>query len=152
MLGKQWLNRYASVGMRGSPIERSQSRQRKLDGTVTWRFDYVMESSPLMLQGALFLLGCALSVYLWEINKTIASVVLCITSLGATFYGFIVIAGAVFVNCPYQTPQAQVLRYIIRHIPPLLPRILKSAASPIANNSKSISVLARYWHELKRYR
>jgi hypothetical protein len=39
MLGKQWLNRYASSDMRGSGIERSQNRQRKLDGIVSWRFD-----------------------------------------------------------------------------------------------------------------
>ena len=34
MLGKQWLNRYASVDMRGSAIERCQNRQRKL--ILTW--------------------------------------------------------------------------------------------------------------------
>ena len=64
MLGKQWLNRYASTDMRGTAIERSQNRQRKLDGIVTWYFDHVMESLPLMLQIALLLLGCALSRYL----------------------------------------------------------------------------------------
>ncbi|KAF9647585.1 hypothetical protein BDM02DRAFT_2634490 [Thelephora ganbajun] len=39
MLGKQWLNRYASIDMRGSAIERSQNRQRKFDGIVNWYFD-----------------------------------------------------------------------------------------------------------------
>jgi len=51
MLGKQRLNR--SVDMRGSTIERSQDRQRKLDGVIVWYFDHVMESLPLMLQAAL---------------------------------------------------------------------------------------------------
>jgi len=72
MLGKQWLNRYASVDMRGSAIERSQDRQRKLDGIVAWHFEHVLESLPLMLQVALLLLGCALFRYLWEINTVIA--------------------------------------------------------------------------------
>ena len=76
MLGKQWLNRYESVDMRGSAIKRSQNRQRKLDGINDWYFDRVMESLPLMLQAALLLLGCALSRYLWEINTTVALVVL----------------------------------------------------------------------------
>jgi len=61
MLGKQWLNRYASVDIRGSAIERGQNRQRKLDGIVTWYFDHVMQLLPLMLQATLLLLGCALS-------------------------------------------------------------------------------------------
>ena len=72
MLGKQWLNRYASVDMRGSTIERSRNRQRKLDGIVSWYFDHVMDSLPLMLQATLSLLGCA-SRYLREINRTVAS-------------------------------------------------------------------------------
>ena len=117
MLGKQWLNRYASVDMRGSAIERSQNRQRKLDGVVTWYFDHVMELLPLILQVALLLLGCALSQYLWGINTTIASVVLGVTVFGVIFYVFIVVAGAVFVSCPYQTPVAQILRYLWSKVP-----------------------------------
>ena len=112
MLGKQWLNRYASVDMRGSVIERSQNRQRKLDGIDSWYFDYVMESLPLMLQAALLLFGCALSRYLWEINTTVALVVVGLTSFGVLFYLFIVVAGATFVSCPYQTPGAHTLRHI----------------------------------------
>ena len=114
MLGKQWLNRYASTNMRGTTVERSQNRQRKLDGVVAWYFDHVMESLPLMLQAALLLLGCALSRYLWGINITVASVVLGVTSLGIIFYIFVVVAGTVSESCPYQTPVARILRYIIR--------------------------------------
>ena len=117
MLGKQWLNRYASIGVRGSVVERSQNRQRKLNGIVTWYFDYVMESLPLMLQAALLLLGCALSKYLWNIKVVIAAVVLGVTAFGATFYVFIVVAGAIFESCPYQTPGAQFLRFLWKRVP-----------------------------------
>jgi hypothetical protein len=120
MLGKQWLNRYASIDMRGSAIERSQNRQRKLDGLVAWYFDHVLESLPLMLQVALLLLGCALSKYLWEVNTTVASVVLAVTSFGVLFYLFIVVAGTTSDSCPYQTPATNVIRSIIRHAADLL--------------------------------
>ena len=120
MLGKQWVNRYASVDVRGSAIERGQNRQRKLDGVFSWYFDHVMESPPLMLQAALLLLGCALSRYLWEINTTVASVILGFTSAGVLFFLFIVIEGACSVSCPYQTPGAQLLR----QVPGLLPQVL----------------------------
>jgi hypothetical protein len=90
MLGKQWLNRYESTDTRGSAIERSHDRQRKLGGIVE---RYVMESLPLMMQVALLFLGLSLSRYLWEINITIASVVLGATMFGVLFYLFIVIAG-----------------------------------------------------------
>ena len=109
MLGKQWLNRYASIDVRGTAIERSQNRQQKLNGIIAWYFSHTMELLPLMLQVALLLLGCALSRYLWEIDKTVASVVLGTTSFGVVFYIFITVAGAAFVNCPYQTPGSRIL-------------------------------------------
>jgi hypothetical protein len=71
-----------------------------------------MESLPLMLQAALLLLGCALSRYLWEISITVALVVLGVTSFGVLLYVFIVIAGTVSDNCPYQTPGSRILRYL----------------------------------------
>ena len=114
VLGKQWLNRYELKGLRGSDIERDQDRQRKLDGVEAWYFEAVMQSLPLMLQAALLLLGCALSLYLWSIDTTIASVVLGITSFGLIFYLFIIIAGVATESCPYQTPASQFICYLGR--------------------------------------
>ena len=113
MLGKQWLNRYDSTEMRGTAIDRSQNRQRKLDGVVTWYFEYVMELLPLMLQAALLLLGCALSRYLWETNIVIASVVIGVTSFGVIFYLFVIVAGTASESFPYQTPGAHALRHLL---------------------------------------
>ena len=143
MLGKQWLNRYASIDMRGSAIERSQNRQRKLDGVVVWYFDYVMESLPLMLQFALLLLGGALSRYLWEINTTVALVILGVTSFGVAFYIFAIVAGAASVSCPYQTPGARILRYI----PTLVLSMLRSASA----KSQFIFLFTMWWDDLKEF-
>jgi hypothetical protein len=137
MLGKQWLNKYTSIDMRGSAIERSQNQRQKLDGFTTWYFDYVMESLPLMLQFALLLLSCALSLYLWGIDRTAASVVLGFTSFGVVFYTFIVVAGAASMSCPYQTPSAHILRHIWS--------VLHSASSSasITTNPWSIHIFGR---------
>ena len=140
MLGKQWLNRYDSTDTRGSAIERSQSRQRKLDGIVAWYFDHVMESLPLILQGALLLLDCALSRYLWEIDTTIALVVLGVASSGAIFYLSIVFAGTVSENCPYQTPGSHIFRYIFGHARhSLLPALLSAPSAIAASVSAKLS-------------
>ena len=138
MLGKQWLNRYASTDLRGTAIERSQDRQRKLDGIITWYFDHVLESLPLMLQAALLLLGCALSRYLWQINVTVASVVLGVTSSGLAFYVFIFVAGVAFESCPYQTPGSHALR----HIWPEARRVLHSAFIEASRKSKALNTIA----------
>ena len=142
MLGKQWLNRYASTDMRGTAIERSQNRQRKLDGIVTWYFDYVMESLPLMLQVALLLLGCALARYLWGVNITVASVVIAVTSFGIILYIFIITAGAASETCPYQTPGSRAIRFIGRKAWSTLDSATSTVASTLGDASRESATIA----------
>jgi hypothetical protein len=125
-------------------MERCQDRQRKLNDIVTWYFDYVMESLPLLLQVALLLFGCALSRYLWEIDVTVAWVVVGATALGVTFYAFIIIAGAASASCPYQTPGARILRHIHCHILPPILSLIRSAPRALINNSEC---LALFWSD-----
>ena len=151
MLGKQWLNQYISTDMRGSAIERSQNRQRKLDGIVTWYFHHVMESLHLMLQFALLLLGCALSRYLGEIDTTVASVVIGVTVFGLASYVFFVVAGMVSTSCPYQTPGA----YFLRHLLPLAlrtPSLALSVLRSAYSHSRFINLLRLWWHGVKTSR
>jgi len=148
MLGKQWLNRYASTDMRGTAIERSQNRQRKLDGVITWYFDHVMESLPLMLQIALLLLGLALSRYLWEVNIIVACVVLGVTSFGVIFYIFIVIAGTAYESCPYQTPMARILRYTFYCIYLYTPRPVHIIISHLIQVSWCCQLPSGWWSSL----
>ena len=114
MLGKQWLNRYISVDVRGSAIERSQHRQLKHNGIVTWYFEYVMAALPVLLQFSLLLLGCALSQYLWTMDTTIMAVILGSTSFGVLAYGLIIVVGTFNESCPYQTPASHLTRYLWR--------------------------------------
>ena len=124
-------------------IDRSQNRQRKLDGIITWYFDYVMESLPLMLQVALLLLGCALSRYLWGFNTIVASVAIAATSSGIILYIFILLAGAASESCPYQTPGSHALRYL----GPKVLRVLRSTASTVLS---SPSVVASVFRDISR--
>ncbi|KAJ7267917.1 hypothetical protein C8J57DRAFT_1614158 [Mycena rebaudengoi] len=64
VLGKQWLMHYDAAGSRGTLAERGLERQRKYDGLHKWKFTFVMEMFPLLLQLALLLFSAALSVYL----------------------------------------------------------------------------------------
>ena len=133
--------------MRGTAVERSQDRQRKLDGIVAWHFNHVMELLPLMLQTALLLLGCALSRYLWKINISVASVVLGVTSLGIIFYLFVIIAGTVSESCPYQTPGSHILRYLGPQVHSVLrsvPSVVASAFRKTSEESKTVRTVRWY--------
>ena len=123
MLGKQWLSRYKENETRGSTADRSRLRERKLAGIETWKFHFVMESLPLILQCALVLLGFALSRYLWEVNSSVSSVVIAFTGFGFIFYFFIVTVSVFSFNCPFQTPVSLFLRFVVKLASPYLRKI-----------------------------
>ena len=94
----------------------------------------------------LFLLGCALSHYLWEINTNVALVILCATSFGLLFYLFIVVAGVAYTSCPYQTPATQFLCYApdaLARIPNTLRNIPSSLRRTTASLHLTLSTAIR---------
>jgi hypothetical protein len=128
MLGKQWVNRYLR-NRGGSAADKSRNRQRKLDGLQKWHFHFAIESLPVMLQLALLLLGCALSRYLWTINRTVAGVTIAVTILGVTLYVFLTLAATLYYNCPFQTPPSALIRTVLSylmHSDTALARLLRS--------------------------
>ena len=124
MLGKQWISWYLR-NRGGSAVDKSRERQWKLDGLEDWYFHLVIGSLSVMLQLALFLLGCALSKYLWTISRTVAVVAIATTLLGAVAYLCFTLAATWFYNCPYQTPASLIIRFLLsrRYAEPTLPSI-----------------------------
>lgn len=109
MLGKQWLN----LHVEGSFIDRNRHREIKMRGMITWKFKFVMDCLPLIMQFALFLLMAALARYFWDLSRTVSSVIIAFTLFGLTFYLFIVVAATYSKACPFQTPASIALRVVI---------------------------------------
>jgi len=109
MLGKQWLN----LHVEGSLIDRSRHRELKMRGMITWRFKMIMECLPFVMQVSLLLLGYALARYLWDLSRTVSTVIATFTVFGLLFYLSIVFAATVWKTCPFQTPVSVVLRHIV---------------------------------------
>jgi len=126
MLGKQWVNRYIR-NRGGSAAEKSWDRQRKLDGMGRWYFHIVIEGLPVVLQIALVLFLCALSQYLWTINRVVAGVIIAVMLFGFVFHFGVTIAAAISYDCPFQTPPSIAIRalasYVSRSYPSLTPSL-----------------------------
>lgn len=104
MLGKEWVGHYARVGESGSIEDRCIDRQRKLVAMRAWRFDMVLASIPLLLQGSLLLFGIALSAYMWSQQHTIAGVIVAVNFVGVLLYSVLLMCSLVFRDCPYHIP------------------------------------------------
>ncbi|KAG1815877.1 hypothetical protein EV424DRAFT_1325151 [Suillus variegatus] len=113
VLGKQWLGYYKSNRYgRGSQEERGKRRQEKFDGLVTWYFDAVVQSFPVLLQISLLLFGIALGGNLWYEQASIAWVVIGTTVFGFLFYSLTIMACLMSTACPFQTPISTILRVL----------------------------------------
>ncbi|KAJ7191242.1 hypothetical protein GGX14DRAFT_407306 [Mycena pura] len=109
VLAKKWLLHYDSAGERGSIEDRGLERQRKVDGLQCWKFDFVMQIFPLLLQTSLLLFAAALSIYLWTINSVIAAISIGLTSLGVILYILMVLSAIISRDSPYQTSLSAIL-------------------------------------------
>ena len=110
-LGKQWLN----LHVEGSFIDRNRHRERRMRGMITWKFKFVMECLPLIMQGSLLLLGYALARYFWDLSRTVSNVIIGSTAFGIMFYLFIVSSATISKTCPFQTPISIILRALVEH-------------------------------------
>ena len=138
MLGKQWLNRYLR-NSGGSMIERCGDRQRKCDGLERWPLHLFVESLPLMLQIALFLLACGLCQHMWSISASVTYTLISLTGLGVLFYSAIVTAGMSSYACPFQTPVSATLRGLWK-------KFRRGIVSFIVHCGKTFSWIRRMWN------
>ena len=137
MLGKQWINQY--VRGRGSSREaKSRGRQLKFDGLKKWRFYLAIEILPVMLQLGLLLLGSALSLYLWNISRTVAGVIIAFMLLGVTSYLSLTLVAILYDHCPYQTPLSIIILVIYT-----LPAYLLSSPSAFGRWFRSLRSLGK---------
>ena len=105
-------------------IERCADRQRKFDGLQRWKFHFIIESLPAMLQIALFLLACGLCRYIMTINTLVACTIIILTGLGVVFYLVVVIAGSISYDCPFQAHGSDQLRSLWKEVRPHLTPIV----------------------------
>jgi hypothetical protein len=67
----------------------------------------------IMLQYSLLLFGIALTVYLWNLDVSVAEVVLVITSIGFAFYICIAVVATISNDCPFRTTLSILLHRIL---------------------------------------
>ena len=110
MLGKHWLHRYARHEG-GSASQRSEDRQRKLDGIDRWPFRVAIETPSFLLQLSLLLLLAGFSRYLWEVRRVISLVAIAFAGGIAAFYLTITCIGTFSYEFPFQTQLSLAFRH-----------------------------------------
>ena len=148
VLGKQWIQYYTRVTTWGNIVDRGKEHQAKLMGLEKWKFYLIMDSLPAMLEFALLLFGAALTVYLWDLNVSIAEVMLVVTSVGLAFYASIAVIAGIWDDCPFQTS----LSAALRTVPPVVKELATLASASLRHwwKRKTASFLPRIERVAKR--
>jgi len=112
IFAKQWSDQYTLTDVRGSTIERSQNRQRKLNGITTWHLNTVIRVLPSFLQLSLSFLSYAVSLYLSVVNPSISF--LCGAAAATIIYLYLTLIAVTNPNFPYRTSASLAIPYICR--------------------------------------
>ena len=104
MLGKQWTQHSILSGARARNIvERGKGHLVKHTALRGWGLRLIMESPPIMLQFALLHFYAAVIVYLWDLNISVGTVILAVTSIGLAFYSCTTVVMMIRGNFPFPT-------------------------------------------------
>ncbi|KAG9038885.1 hypothetical protein FS837_001150, partial [Tulasnella sp. UAMH 9824] len=110
MMAKEWLQSFNRTGQTGPLEEQALFRQRKFNGVLEWHLEAVIKFLPnlLLLSVIFFFVGVCL--LLVPINAAVAGIVVAFSGIGVAFSGIVVVAGALFPTCPYQSAASSALR------------------------------------------
>ncbi|KAG9019358.1 hypothetical protein FRB90_003462 [Tulasnella sp. 427] len=134
VMAKQWVLHFAR-GKVGTLEAQGRHRQRKLNGSVRWKFETVVEGLPVLLQVSLICFFAGLLQYLKSMNIIVAWTVFAFCMIGVVVYCFTVLVATVDEQCPFQTPVSIFFRDAFRGIRRWYAkqrRIWKKAAKRIA--------------------
>ncbi|KAH9991666.1 hypothetical protein BJV74DRAFT_741161, partial [Russula compacta] len=103
---QQWARRYLRVTQppRSSPHKRARMRAFFANGVDKCHVPWVVEVLPALVHLSLFVFFAGLVVYLFNINHTVFSAVLCWVALLSTIYGCITLMPIFRQDSPYYSP------------------------------------------------
>ncbi|KAG8985434.1 hypothetical protein FRB90_004703, partial [Tulasnella sp. 427] len=102
MLGKQWIV-YYTRDHPGTLEAQGRARQRRFNGAEKWRFRYIVELLPMLLQSSLLIFCIGLIDYFYALNQAVAWVVLALTAAGLIFYVTCLLAAIIDPDCPFRS-------------------------------------------------
>ncbi|KAG9122668.1 hypothetical protein FRC07_000862 [Ceratobasidium sp. 392] len=153
MLGKEWLTAYLQSRPRHA-YSHALLRQSRLEGLDQWWALHIIALLPSLLHLSLLLFAIGLVVYLWSLDKAIASVIIGVIGVTVVFYVITAILGAIYDYCPYVTQVSGYLQSAYKYVlrkgtrstsfdsrPSFTPELDLRALLWLANNARDPAVV-----------
>ncbi|OCH86290.1 hypothetical protein OBBRIDRAFT_838282 [Obba rivulosa] len=113
---RQWLNYFISPTS-SDPRRSVEVRCLRYNlGLLAWRVPEILSILPVLLLTSLVLFLAGLMVLLWSLNRVVASITTALISILFLFFVVTTIAPATYADCPYKSPQALMMLWVIQRI------------------------------------
>lgn len=133
MMAKEWLQSFDRTGQTGPLEDQGRLRQRKLNGVKQWHLEGVIKFLPNLLLSSVILFLAGIGLFLYPISAAVAGIVIAFLGLGAVFVSFVIVAGAIFPTCPYQSAASSGLRHIVLALLESWRMTLRTTVRPVAS-------------------
>ncbi|KAG8927463.1 hypothetical protein FRC02_008202 [Tulasnella sp. 418] len=110
---KQWLGEYRKTGPIRAIHKQCLARQKKFEGLETWRFHFLIELLPLLLQLSLLIFLVGIIQFIWALERRIAVMELVFTAVGLALYMTTIIIAMICPTSPFQTPLSKYLLQVL---------------------------------------
>lgn len=87
-------------------------RTRKSFGAERWKLRYVVEALPTLILVSLGLFFVAMTDYVWTLNEEVAILITAFSGASTLLYLLMLLAAALFPDCPFQTAPSAALVYL----------------------------------------
>ena len=129
---QQWARRYREVSHYAgrSLKERAQIHSFLASGITKFRLNPMVQALPAMVHLSLFIFFAGLLIYLFNINHTVFSAVVCCVALSSAIYGFITFMPFIWLDSPYYSPLTQPVWFLCTQFSYVIVSTLYGILSP----------------------
>jgi hypothetical protein len=105
---KQWMRTYIKWTDITPDREAVALRQFRYRGLETWRLGAILALLPTLLQLSVILFLSGLLLFLWNLDRMVANVMVVLTSIAFFFVATVTVLPAVSSSCPYWSPLSEI--------------------------------------------
>ncbi|EKM60111.1 uncharacterized protein PHACADRAFT_250999 [Phanerochaete carnosa HHB-10118-sp] len=107
ILAKQWIREYLKWNSAtGAPRDNILVRQIRVEAWEDWHAPALIASIPALLELAIVLFVCGLTIFLWTLDLVVAIVITITVIMFILLIAILTVLPTMFKRCPYRSPTA----------------------------------------------
>ncbi|KAG8810778.1 hypothetical protein FRC17_002784 [Serendipita sp. 399] len=141
VVAMQWVTDYGAVTKRvgSTPEERMKRRHYRYQGGLDWKMDTIIGALPIALHVSVLLFFVGMSVWMWDVHRSVFGVVIVCGAMAMVFYVFTTVLAIFYPSCPYRTPLASWIYILFHFIAAVLSNFRSQRGNPKSDEGDAMT-------------